>query len=282
MSEMHKSLEIFRWRENQFEDISDDVGIEEPLEIRVGYPAESGREEKTISVTMRTPGDDAELAVGFLMSEGLIRSPREILKVWHRSPPDPKTGFRNVIRVELDGEHSFDFTNLERHFYTTSSCGVCGKTSIEALRVESQYAESIVESNWQVAADVLQQLPEFLKAQQPGFEVTGSLHGAGFFNPQGELLAVREDVGRHNAMDKLLGSLFVADDLPASGYGVIVSGRASFELVQKVIMAGVPLLVAVGAPSTLAVELAQEFGVTLVGFLQDKGFSVYCAPQRIK
>ncbi len=257
----------------------DAVATEEPLEIRLGYSMPDGaRAERSISVTMRTPGKDQELAAGFLYTEGIVRGPGDIESVGPCGPPAPN-GLVNVVRVELSPSVEVDLKRLERHFYTSSSCGVCGKSSIEAVAVQSRY--DLASTAFEIRPEVLGALPAALRAEQDVFEQTGGLHASGLFGPDGRVVLVREDVGRHNALDKLIGNRLLAGTLPLTAYGVVVSGRASFELVQKVMMAGCPLLAAVGAPSSLAVELAAEFGMTLVGFLKRDRFNVYTRPDRV-
>jgi FdhD protein len=250
------SVEVLRLPEGETE--PDEIAVEEPLEIRV--------DGRSIAVTMRTPGHDDELAVGFLRSEG-------IAAVSARPTADLAA---NVIDVEVDGD--VDFERLARNFYTSSSCGVCGKGALEAVAVEAPP----VESDLVVAAGLVAELPDRLRAAQPAFAATGGLHATGLFSPGGELLVVREDVGRHNAMDKVIGWAFGARLLPLADRILCVSGRLSFELVQKAAVAGCPLLVAVGAPSTLAVDLARDRGVTLCGFVRAGRVNVYSEPQRIR
>ncbi|HEX5419931.1 MAG TPA: formate dehydrogenase accessory sulfurtransferase FdhD [Gammaproteobacteria bacterium] len=260
--------------------VEDDVvATEEPLEIRLGYTGGDGeRTERSLSVTMRTPGKDQELALGFLYTEGIIRTSGDVLSVGPCGPP-AANGLINVVRVELAPGVAIDLDRLERHFYTSSSCGVCGKSSIEAVAVQSRY--DLHDARFKIAAEVLGRLPEALRAEQAVFEQTGGLHASGLFDAEGRIELVREDVGRHNALDKLIGNRLTADALPLEAFGILVSGRTSFELVQKAMMAGCPLLAAVGAPSSLAVELADEFGMTLVGFLKPDRFNVYSRPDRI-
>ncbi len=249
------SVEVVRLPEGETE--PDEIAVEEPLEIRI--------DGRPIAVTMRTPGQDEELAVGFLRSEG-------IAAVSARPTPDLAA---NVIDVDVDGE--VDFERLSRNFYTSSSCGVCGKGALEAVAVEAPR----VESGLVVPAEVIAELPDRLREAQPTFAATGGLHATGLFASDGELLAVREDVGRHNAMDKIVGWAFGQGLLPLFDKMLCVSGRLSFELVQKAAVAGCPLVVAVGAPSTLAVDLARDRGVTLCGFVRGGRVNVYSEPQRI-
>jgi FdhD protein len=260
--------------------VEDDVvATEEPLEIRVGYTGSDGAPaERSISVTMRTPGKDQELAVGFLYTEGIIRSREDVASVGPCGPP-AANGLVNVVRVELAADVAVDLERLERHFYTSSSCGVCGKSSIEAVAVQSRY--DLHAAGSKISGSVLGGLPRALEARQAVFEQTGGLHASGLFDAEGKIMLVREDVGRHNALDKLIGNRLMAELLPLTAYGIVLSGRASFELVQKAMMAGCPLLAAVGAPSSLAVELATEFGMTLVGFLKPNRFNVYAGAERI-
>jgi len=259
---------------------ADSVAVEEPLEIRLGYSTPDGRAARSISITMRTPGDDHELAAGFLYSESIIRHAGDISAIEECGPPAPDSGNHNVVRVELTPEVDVDLGRLQRHFYTTSSCGVCGKTSLDALRVIGVEAMSTNETTFE--RDVLIAVPDELRKAQATFEQTGGLHAAAAFDVHGKLLMTMEDVGRHNAVDKVIGALLLDDRLPASDLGLIVSGRASFELMQKALVAGMPLLAAVSAPSSLAVQLATEFDVTLVGFLRNNTFNIYSGQRRIR
>ena len=257
----------------------DEVAIEEPLEIRLAWSTPDGRATRSISITMRTPGNDHELAAGFLFSESIIRGRSDIAAIETCGPRAPDSGNHNVVRVELAADVDVDLGRLQRHFYTTSSCGVCGKTSLDALRVmgmESQSGNAVVFDR-----DILTGVPESLRAAQATFERTGGLHAAAAFDTAGKLVVTQEDVGRHNAVDKVIGALLLEDRLPASDLGLMVSGRASFELMQKALVAGMPLLAAVSAPSSLAVQLAQEFDLTLVGFLRGNDFNIYAGAQRI-
>ncbi|HUF10549.1 MAG TPA: formate dehydrogenase accessory sulfurtransferase FdhD [Rhodothermales bacterium] len=252
----------------------DVLAVEEPLEIRIIHPSTG---ETTISVTMRTPGSDAELAIGFLYGEGIIRSLEDVLRAGKRVRA--ACGKENIVVIELAESCSPDLGKLTRHFYTTSSCGVCGKASIEAIEVLP--VEELPVGDLRLKAETIHEFPARIEASQALFERTGGLHAAALFTFDGDLIELREDVGRHNAMDKLIGSLVRKGELPASERIIMVSGRASFELVQKVVMAGVPVLAAVGAPSSLAVELASRFGITLIGFVRDRRFNVYTKPIRI-
>ncbi len=271
MSNPSQAISVTKVRGNLRETNNDRVAVEEPLEIRLGFGRGDARTTQAVSITMRTPGDDEELAVGFLFSESIIRSPADLAIV------KPCQG-DNTLRVELEDNVAVDLDRLQRHFYTTSSCGVCGKASLEMLRIEGAVAP---DSAIDFRTDMLMAMPGRLREAQATFEETGGLHAAAAFDARGNLLVVREDVGRHNAVDKVVGSLFLEQRLPAAELGLIVSGRASFELAQKALVAGMPLMAAVGAPSSLAVELAREFNVTLVGFLRDDSYNVYAGEERI-
>ena len=265
-------ISVTTMRGNLRETVDDKIAIEEPLEIRLGYEAAGERQTRSISITMRTPGHDEDLAIGFLVSESVIRSPADI------AITKPCRG-DNTIRVELESGVDVDLEKLRRHFYTTSSCGVCGKASLDALRAEGA---EVLPGGTMFSREVLVQLPESLRGAQATFAETGGLHAAAAFDPYGELLIVREDVGRHNAVDKVIGALFADGRLPAAQLGLMVSGRASFELMQKTLVAGMPILAAISAPSSLAVELAREFNVTLVGFLRGDSFNIYAGEERIR
>jgi FdhD protein len=258
---------------------ADRVAVEEPLEIRIAFSTPDGRATRSISITMRTPGNDSELAVGFLYSESIVTRAADIVAIESCGPPAPDTGNFNVVRVELAAGVEVDLGRLQRHFYTTSSCGVCGKTSLDALRVLG--LEPLSRGGFAIHAETLTRVPRALRTAQDTFEETGGLHAASAFDAKGELAVTMEDVGRHNAVDKVVGALLLAGRLPAGDLGLMVSGRASFELMQKALVAGIPLLAAVGAPSSLAVSLADEFDMTLVGFLRGETFNIYAGEERV-
>jgi len=259
--------------------VDDFVAVEEPLEIQLGSSSKEGSAAKSISITMRTPGDDALLALGFLLTEGIIQSADQVVDISHRGPPAEGSGLRNTIRVDLHPDVDIAFEKLQRHFYTTSSCGVCGKASLDALHVAGQV--SLIEQKTRFPRDTIIELPDRVREKQRLFKSTGGLHAAAIFTSLGEILVVKEDVGRHNATDKVIGSLLADGNIPGHGFGLLVSGRASFELMQKALVAGIPFLAAVGAPSSLAVSTAREFGMTLVGFLRDGSFNIYAGEERI-
>ncbi len=258
---------------------TDVVAVEEPLEIRISHATRDGRATRSISITMRTPGNDNELAAGFLFTEGIVRAAADIAAIEPCGPAAPDTGNRNVIRVDLAADVDVDLGRLQRHFYTTSSCGVCGKASLDALRAEG--ASAPPHDGFRMTRRQLAGIPAALRARQRTFEETGGLHGAAAFSATGDLVVTMEDVGRHNAVDKVVGYLLLNNSLPAHELGMMVSGRASFELQQKTLMAGMPLLAAVSAPSSLAVRLAREFDMTLIGFLRGARFNLYAGGHRV-
>ena len=251
------------------------LAVEEPLEIRIVYGDAGNRLEKNISITMCTPGQDEELASGFLFTEGIIRDKEDIQQCVATG-----TAGNNVVIAELKPGISFDPKKIERHFYTSSSCGVCGKSSIAAVRTVMEGID--IKDSIRVPAAGLTTLPGTLRKHQEIFEHTGGLHAAALFDLAGNLLLTREDVGRHNALDKLIGASLLEGSVPLTDHILLLSGRASFELIQKAAMAGIRIVCAVGAPSSLAVELAKEAGMTLIGFLRDGRFNIYCGEQRIK
>lgn len=261
-------------------DADDLLAAEEPLEIQLDFGLPNDRRQKSISVTMRTPGNDFELALGFLFTEGIITNPQDVLQIRYCTELNRIENKENVVRVELKPEIDVDLKKLERHFYTTSSCGVCGKASIDAI---STLIEPVTQGpEFTVSDEVMMSLPEKLRARQSTFEHTGGLHASALFDARGELILIREDVGRHNALDKLIGAAFSSDQLPLDHHILLLSGRTSFELIQKATMAGIKIVAAIGAPSSLAVDTAKKFSITLIGFLRGERFNIYSEDQRIK
>lgn len=252
---------------------ADYLATEEPLEIRL---AAAGRRH-TVAVTMRTPGADFELVVGFLFSEGIIAGRDDVRRVSYCADDDDGGQRYNIVNVELAGAALPDLRSLERHFFTNSACGVCGKATLDALAVRC----APLAGGPDVSAEVLYALPDRLRRAQGLFESTGGLHAAGLFTSAGDMLVVREDVGRHNALDKVIGWAVMAGRMPLSDSVLVVSGRSSYEILQKSITAGVAMVCGISAPSSLAVELAERFGVTLVGFLRDRRANVYAHPRRV-
>jgi FdhD protein len=253
--------------------VPDILSVEEPLEIRIQYGPENQRIQKNISVTMRTPGNDAELAVGFLFTEGIISSFEAVEKVSHLQT-ECALQKKNSIEIALKDGFIPHLMQAERNFYTTSSCGVCGKGSIESIKTVSTFA-ALNRPRLDLSVNTLYKLPQRLRLAQSNFAATGGIHASGLFSAEGDLILSHEDVGRHNALDKLIGSALAADLLPLNKHILLLSGRASFELIQKAAMAGVSIVAAIGAPSSLAVELAIEFNMTILGFLQEDRFNIY-------
>ena len=254
----------------------DQVAVEEPLEISVLYSHNGSKRSRAIAVTMRTPGHDDELAAGFLLSEGVLHSREQIESVRVLGSEGAAS---NQIQVELANSVEFEEERFTRHFYMSSSCGICGKASIENIETFGSFA---IDPNEPIlTANLIAGFPERLQQAQEIFAATGGLHAAALFSMDGTLMALREDVGRHNAVDKVLGSLLLRGAIPATNSILMLSGRLSFELVQKAIAAGIPVIVAIGAPSSLAIELAKRFQLTLVGFLRGKKFNVYSGEQRL-
>jgi len=263
---------VTRIRDGSIDHCADALAAEEPMEIRVN--------ERPVTVTMRTPGNDFDLAVGFLVSEGVVHAASDVAAVRYCAGATADGGNTfNVVDVTLAPGVPMPAMSLERNFYTTSSCGLCGKASLDAVRTLSAW--SVADDRSPVTGEVLAALPDHLREAQRVFDRTGGLHAAGIFSVAGDLLSAREDVGRHNAVDKVIGAAALNGLLPLRGTVLMVSGRASFELVQKAVMAGIPILSAVSAPSSLAAELADESGLTLVGFLRGTSMNVYTAAHRI-
>ena len=251
----------------------DYVAAEEPMEIQLLYNRHGAPVRKSIAVTMRTPGDDEALAVGFLFTEGILQTRSQLYKTGETA------GNENIIVVSLSADAQPVLNGMDRNFYTTSACGICGKASIDAIKTISPFKKEMDEL--QVRSGILHDLPEKLSLQQEVFNSTGGLHAAALFQTDGTFISLREDVGRHNALDKLIGAAFLEDKLPLHHVILMLSGRASFELVQKAAMAGIRIIAAVGAPSSLAVSMAEEAGITLVGFLRKDRFNIYTGASRI-
>ncbi len=270
---------IWKMGPDRAEEVEDRLAAEEPMEIRVETGGKGHRETTSLAVTMRTPGNDFELAAGFLFGEGIVIEKRNLVRVEYCTH-SAVTQEYNIVSVILRPDVDFNADRLTRHFYMTSSCGVCGKTALEAIRVAVRFP--IPRNGPIVARKSIVAIPNRLRKQQRLFAATGGLHAAGLFDPEGNLLSLREDVGRHNAADKVLGEAFLAGRMPLSQGILAVSGRASFEIMQKAAVAGIPIVVAVGAPSSLAVAIANEFGMTLVGFARDDRFNVYAGRERIR
>jgi FdhD protein len=260
------------------------VVVEEPLEIRLGYGSIDDRQQRSVSVTMRTPTHDFELALGFLYSEGIITSYTQIMSVKYCVDAG-KQATENIIRVELKPNVRFNIQLLQRNFYATSSCGVCGKASIEAIdnMICNLPKQKLQQNTFKLSNHVIFNLFESLAQQQKFFEYTGGLHAAALFDvTTGKILLLREDIGRHNALDKIIGNALTQDLLPLYNKILLMSSRASFELIQKAAMASIPVIVTIGAPSSLAIQTAEQFGITLIGFLRNESFNIYTGKERIE
>jgi len=269
---------ITKYSSDSFEEKTDTVAVEAPLEMRLGFGPETEREQKSISVTMRTPGNDEELTLGFLITEGIISTPDDLLSIKHCGDVKEEEK-KNIIRAELKPTIKIDWSKLDRHFYTTSSCGVCGKSSIDA--VKSNYLTRI-SSTLKASVSTILQLAEQLNDSQLVFNLTGGIHASALFNSQGKILMIREDIGRHNALDKIIGASGIANNFPLHENILLLSGRISFELVQKSAVVGIPIIAAFGAPSSLAIELAEEMNICLVGFLKKDKFNIYSGKDKIQ
>ena len=265
--------------ESQSEQTKPDLLVsEEPLEIRIGYGPEGDRKQMSISVTMRTPGHDDLLSLGFLYTEGIINSMEEVISVKYCEDLGRTEGLENLMRVELQPKVHIAEDQFKRNFYTTSSCGVCGKASIDAIKVTCQ---PLASEMIKVERAILFGLPGQLRSTQDVFKHTGGLHASGLFSTDGDVQMQYEDVGRHNALDKLIGAGFMQNSLPFAQSVLVLSGRISFELVQKALRAGIQVIAAIGAPSSLAVDLAIEYNMTLIGFLKKDRFNIYSGKERI-
>ncbi len=274
-----REFEVSRVRRSGREAARDFVAAEEPMEIRVVFGPVERRTMRNVSITMRTPGHEDELAVGFLFTEGLLSSHEEIEKIETRGVDNEGRPTGNIVRVHLRPEVPFDPVRLQRNFLTTSSCGVCGKASLDALEVQG--LTRLDDESVPVTERVVHSLPDLLRAGQATFARTGGLHGSGLFDAAGRITCIREDVGRHNAVDKLIGRQFLDGRTPLDRFGMIVSGRVSFEIMQKALVARLPVLVAVGAPSSLAIETALRYNMTLIGFTSAERFNVYSCGSRV-
>ena len=269
--------QVLRRGRGKREKVEDRLAVEEPLEIRVVWSDDGQNVQRSLVVTMRTPGDDFELAAGFLYSEGIVQTREDILDIAY-CLDEAQPQQRNVVSVTLAPYIKLDLTRLDRNFFASSSCGVCGKATLESLEL---LGHSPVGPGSQFSERVLTTLPAAMREEQMTFQETGGLHSSALFDSQANLIDLREDIGRHNTVDKLVGERLMKDDIPLSNDILLVSGRAGFEILQKALVARVPLVAAVGAPSTLAVDMATEFGITLIGFLGTRGFNVYSHPDRI-
>ena len=268
-----ENIQIHKVGSGKMDELADKVAVEEPLQIQLLYSTSTGQMLKDIAVTMRTPGNDEELAAGFLFTEGILKDGEDISEI-KRSHTD-----ENIVQVILKENIIPVLGNAARNFYTTSSCGVCGKASIDAINTVSVF--TLQQDSILINAAVLYNLQDKIKVQQQVFEDTGGIHASALFDVNGKFIMLREDVGRHNALDKIIGAALMKNKLPLNNCLLFLSGRSSFELVQKAVMAGIKVIVAVGAPSSLAVEMAKENSITLIGFLRNERFNIYSGKERI-
>jgi len=272
-------LKIFRFDNGKLKPADDLVVVEEPMEIRLGYGSLDNRKEESIAITMRTPGNDFELAVAFLFSEGIINHKEDILSVKYCFTGSQKIEDKNIVRVELIPELEIDLSKQKRNFFAHSGCGICGKASIDA--VYNTINHKVIDSAIYLPIKSLLQIPVKTLKQQVNFNNTGGIHSASVFDSNNKILAIKEDVGRHNAVDKILGHFLLFDDQDLSEKILFLSGRMGFELVQKASMAHISIVVSVGAPTSLSVKLGKELGMTLVGFTRENKFNIYCGEERI-
>jgi FdhD protein len=278
---MISKIRIHHFQHNTIAEKTDSIVLEEPLELILAFGESRKRQRKSLSITMRSPSvHDFELALGFLFSEGIISDFSQVILIRYAANVNFDIDLQsNVVLIELHPKVSFSIEKLQRHFYTSSSCGVCGKASIDL--VQQTFLPTVLANQPIVSPTVLQQLPQKLRDAQAVFEATGGIHAAALFDTNATLICLREDVGRHNALDKIVGWALKNQKIPLRENILLLSGRISFELVQKAVLAGIPVIAAIGAPSSLAIELAQENNVTLIGFLREQRMNIYCGIERI-
>ena len=276
---MNSEYKVFKFKSNNLDNFNDQISIEEPVEIIIKYKDKEVWVEKTISVTMRTPGDDEDLVRGFLFNEKIIEKIDYIEKIDFSGNPTEQYGLKNKITVTINNSNNIDIDKIKRNFLTNSSCGVCGKSSLDALEIIKK--DKILESNPKISKEVLMSSPNKLRQNQSEFSKTGGIHASGLFTAQGDIVAIKEDVGRHNALDKLIGYALKENLLDNSSQFLACSGRLNFDLVQKALMANIGVLIGVGAPTSLAIDLANKFDMTLVGFVKDDSFNIYSNKDRI-
>ena len=276
---MNSEYKVFKFKSENLDKFNDHVSIEEPVEIIIKYKDKEIWVEKTISVTMRTPGDDEDLVRGFLFNEKIIEKIDYIEKIELTGKPTEQYGLKNKIIVTINNSDNIDVDKIKRNFLTNSSCGVCGKSSLDALEIIKK--DKILKSNPKISKDVLMSSPKKLRQNQSEFSKTGGIHASGLFSVQGDIVAIKEDVGRHNALDKLIGYSLKENLLDNTSQFLACSGRLNFDLVQKALMANIGILIGVGAPTSLAIDLANKFDMTLVGFVKEDSFNIYSNKDRI-
>ena len=276
---MNSEYKVFKFKSENLDDFNDHISIEEPVEIIIKYKDKEIWVEKTISVTMRTPGDDEDLVRGFLFNEKIIEKIDYIEKIELTGKPTEQYGLKNKIIVTINNSDNIDVDKIKRNFLTNSSCGVCGKSSLDALEIIKK--DKILKSNPKISKEVLMSSPKKLRKNQSEFSKTGGIHASGLFSAQGDIVAIKEDVGRHNALDELIGYALKENLLDNTSQFLACSGRLNFDLVQKALMANIGILIGVGAPTSLAIDLANKFDMTLVGFVKEGSFNIYSNKDRI-
>jgi len=276
---MNSEYKVFKFKSENLDKFNDHISIEEPVEIIIKYKDKEIWVEKTISVTMRTPGDDEDLVRGFLFNEKIIEKIDYIEKIELTGKPTEQYGLKNKIIVTINNSDNIDVDKIKRNFLTNSSCGVCGKSSLDALEIIKK--DKILKSNPKISKEVLMSSPKKLRQNQSEFSKTGGIHASGLFTAQGDIVAIKEDVGRHNALDKLIGYSLKENLLDNTSQFLACSGRLNFDLVQKALMANIGILIGVGAPTSLAIDLANKFDMTLVGFVKEDSFNIYSNKDRI-
>ena len=276
---MNSEYKVFKFKSENLDDFNDHISIEEPVEIIIKYKDKEIWVEKTISVTMRTPGDDEDLVRGFLFNEKIIEKIDYIEKIELTGKATEQYGLKNKIIVSINNSDNIDVDKIKRNFLTNSSCGVCGKSSLDALEIIKK--DKILKSNPKISKEVLMSSPKKLRQNQSEFSKTGGIHASGLFSAQGDIVAIKEDVGRHNALDKLIGYALKENLLDNTSQFLACSGRLNFDLVQKALMANIGILIGVGAPTSLAIDLANKFDMTLVGFVKEDSFNIYSNKDRI-
>ena len=276
---MNSIYKVLKFRSNNSKEVDDQISIEEPLEITIKYKDKENWVENTISITMRTPGDDEDLVRGFLFNERVIEKIDYIESIELAGDPVGQYKLKNKAVVTINNSENIDIDKIKRNFLTNSSCGVCGKTSLDSLEIIKK--DKILQSIPKIKYDIIMKSPNMLRQNQSEFSKTGGIHASGLFNVSGEIIAVKEDVGRHNALDKLIGFVLKKELLDNSSQFLTCSGRLNFDLVQKALMANIGVLIGVGAPTSLAIDLANKFDMTLVGFVKDESFNIYSNKERI-
>ena len=276
---MNSEYKVYKFKSNKLNVIDDHISIEEPLEIIIKYKEKEIWVEKTISVTMRTPGDDEDLVRGFLFNEKVVEKVDYINKIETSGKPTEQYGLKNKIIVTINNSENIDIDKIKRNFLTNSSCGVCGKSSLDTLEIIKK--DKIIKSNPKISKEVLMNSPNMLRQNQSEFSKTGGIHASGLFTSKGDIVAIKEDVGRHNALDKLIGYALKENLLDNNNQFLACSGRLNFDLVQKALMANIGILIGVGAPTSLAVDMANKFDITLVGFVKEDCFNIYSNKERI-